>query len=334
MKLTIALLLAGLLLLGIGGEGFYHVVTNQQQTALTCDDLAAQPPRASWLKLSECQLGEVHHTETDGQLTELLFPVRRLGQTESDPALMVAVTRNPDALALAQGTIGQGQQPAEEARTVMTLRLVTLLDAAPEIQGYVPRSFLETFGSRRTPQGMSVPLAPGAAILELNERPGIIVPAALTGAGLALFLIALSRLLRSETAAKAPVEVVAADDEVVIPPGAVRINGLMLLNLSPAAGREAIELAPALGPREEVERSIARALAGIVFDDNGRGALVSEAGSVQIDLGPEPVAWTAILHAEGRGVRDLVRALIVETGWRIYYPKRGAFVEVEDLELL
>jgi hypothetical protein len=334
MKLTIALLLAGLLLLGVGGEAFYHVATNQQQTALTCDELTLQPPRASWLKLSGCQLGEVHHTEAGGQITELLFPVRRSGQTESDPALMVAVTRNPEALAVAQDTIGQGQQPAEEARTVMTLRLLTLLDAAPQIQGYVRRSLLETFGRRRSAPAIGVPLVPGAAVLELNERPGVVLPAALTGAGLALLLIGLARLVRREAAAPAADAVPPQVTDVVPPREGVRLNGLMLLNLSPSAGREAIEVAPPLGPREEVEQSITRALDGIVFDERGRGTLTSEDVSLNIELGPEPVAWTAILNGQGRGARDLVRALVAETGWRIYYPKRGAFVEVEDLELL
>jgi hypothetical protein len=249
---------------------------------------------------------------------------------------MVAVTRNPEALAVAQGTIGQGQQPDEEARTVMTLRLVTLLDAAPEIQGHVRRSVLDTFGRSRRAQVISAPLAPGATVLELNERPGVVLPAALTGAGLALLLVALARLLRNEAAAApaAAVEAAPRINDAVIPVEGVRINGLMLLNLSPTAGREAIELAPPLGAREDVEQSIARALAGIVFDHRGRGTLTSEAASVNIELGSEPVAWTAILHGQGRGARDLVRALVAETGWRIYYPKRGAFVDVEDLELL
>lgn len=329
MKLTIAFVLAGLLLLAVGAEGLYRVTA--QQTVLSCDTLLAQPARASWVKLSGCQLGEdLHHTEAGGRFSELLFPVRRAGASSSEPALMVAVTRSPEALAIAEGTIGNGQQPNEEARTVMMLRLATVLDATPDIQGFVRRSWLDLPGRRQAEGAVSVPLAPGAEVLELNERPGVVLPAVVAGAGAALLVLGLARLLRREPMphGEAPSTVIPSLTD------SVRISGLMLLNLSLTDGREAIEQAPPLGPREEVEEAIARALAGVTFDERGLGTMVSEAGSVKIDLGPDPVAWTAILSAQGRGVRGVVRTLVAETGWRIYYPKRGAFVDVDDLELL
>lgn len=331
MKLTSAFVLAGLLLLAVGAEGLYRVTA--QQAVLSCDTLLTQPARASWVKLSGCQLGEdLHHTEAGGRFSELLFPVRRKGASSSEPALMIAVTRSPEALAIAEGTIGNAQQPNEEARTVMMLRLATVLDATPDIQGFVRRSWLDLPGRRQADGAVSVPLAPGAEVLELNERPGVVLPAVVAGAGAALLVLGLARLLRREPLPPGQANV----PSTVIPSltDSVRISGLMLLNLSLTDGREAIEQAPPLGPREEVEEAIARALAGVTFDERGLGTMVSEAGSVKIDLGPDPVAWTAILNAQGRGVRGVVRTLVAETGWRIYYPKRGAFVDVDDLELL
>lgn len=336
MKLTIALLLASIPLLVVGGEGLYHAALSTQQVPVTCEQLSVEPPRTSWLSISGCQLGgDVRHQESAGQIRELVIPVRASGQLASEPAVMIAATRDEEVLAIAQESVGDGRQPDDESRTVMMLRIVTALDAAPEIKGYVRRGLLHTLGTQATLEAASVPLAPGALVLDVNERPGFVVPGVLGAAGALLLLLAVARLLRTAApgpAAEAPAKVAPL---AAAPPSAVapaRLSGLMLLNLDPTAGREAIEQAPPLGPRDEVEQRISRVLEGVTFDAWGRGSLVSNGRAVTVDLGPDPVAWTAVLDARGPGAAALVRGIVADTGWRLYHPKRGVFLDISDLD--
>lgn len=334
MKLTIALLLASIPLLVLGGEGVYHAALSRQPYALTCEQLVAQPPRTSWLEISGCQLGEdVRYQETGGEITELAFPVRQPGQPHSEPAVMLAVTRDPEVLAIAQEAIGNGQQPDEEARTVMMLRVLTALDAATEIDGFARRGLLQTVRTHRTLASAHVPLVPGGMVLDLNERPSFVLPAVLAGTGVVLLLLVMARLLQPEEP-KQPRAARPDEEAAAAAAWEAPISRLLLLNLAPSAGREAIEQAPPLGPREEVEERITRAIAGVTFDAGGRGTLVSDGSSVVIELGADPMVWTAVLNAQGPGARGALRALTEETGWRLYAPKRGTFLDIHDLDQL
>lgn len=342
MKLTIALLVASIPFLAIGGEGLYHAGLSRHQTTVTCDQLAVEPPRTSWLKVTGCELGEdVAVGNGDGPIRALVLPVRRTGHSVSEPAVMVAVTRHPEALSIAQEVVGGGGKPDEEARTVMMLRIVTALDAARGLEGYVRRGLLSRSRTRRLLDSVDTILVPGAVVLDVNDRPRFALPGFLAATGVVLLLAGVARLLRPEKRelAGAPETLAAADAPppvVAVSPArgiaGPRVSGVLLLNLQPLEGREAIERAPPLGPRDEVEAAIARAIAGMKFDAAGRGLAASDTGSVSIDLGPGPVAFTAVLEGRGPDVHRAMRAIVADTGWRLYQPKRGTFLEPADLD--
>src|SRR5688572_7396142 len=140
MLLRILLLLVSLPLLAIGSEGLYHGLRNQQQTTMTCEQYVQSRPRAAWLRLTGCEMDYLAagFSETrNGRITELFFPVRPIGQRREAPALVIAATRDPAALASAQKTIGDSLQPNQEQFLVMMLTIVTQLNASREVQGYV-----------------------------------------------------------------------------------------------------------------------------------------------------------------------------------------------------
>jgi hypothetical protein len=356
MKLPIALLLASLPLLAVGGEGLYHAAASREQTTLTCDQLAEAQPRVSWLKLTGCELDYATGAgiiEEDGAVSELFFPIRPAGGPDSAPALMVAATRDPQVLAIAESARDNQPQTSQEAHTVMMLRIVTALHAAREIEGSVRRGLLDAARTRRTLSAVTVPVAPGALVLDLNERRESGVAVAVAGAGLVLLIAGLMLLvLRRPTSVTPPMEGEQASlgdvdggalsfevDPMVEEPapareaaGGSRLKGLMLLNLGPTAGRAAIEDAPPLGEREEVLRMIGDALPGVAFDERGRGTLAMPDGSITIDLGPGDIIWTAVLDVRGETAADALLALVRGTGWRVYQPRRGDFVDVNELQ--
>lgn len=113
---------------------------------------------------------------------------------------------------------------------------------------------------------------------------------------------------------------------------ALRIRGLMLLNLKPSDGADRIEHAPPLGTRDEVIRAAEIAAPGIRFDDAGRGEVGGYDHRVTIDLGNDPSVYTAVVSADGAGV-DIVRALMERQQWRAYAPRAGVFIEPDALDL-
>ena len=349
MKLTVALLLASLPLLAAGGESLYYALTNRQQTIVPCNALAGQPPRATWVKLTGCELDYVGagYRQTDGRITELFFPVRPAGQDRSTPAPLVAATRNPEVLAIAQGTIGDARQPDQEAFLVMMLKIVTTLQAAREVDGYVRRGVVQALPTRRTLATLEGPLAPDAAVLDIHERPDLVIPALLTGAGVLALVAAAATSARSR---RTRIAVAPDDDESAVTghtapaatliqpapaidrpsPQVAPLPSLMLLNLPPAAPRAEIERAPALGSRAEVQRTIASALPDVAFHDGGRGSLFRADVSVSFDLGPGEPIWAVVVRADGPGAASTLQSLLSATGWRAYAPKRGDFVDFTD----
>jgi hypothetical protein len=112
----------------------------------------------------------------------------------------------------------------------------------------------------------------------------------------------------------------------------LRIKGLLLLNLSPAAGIEQIEKAPPLGSRAAVIGSIQAAAPGIEFTD-GRGEIASADHRITFDIGADDPVAAAVAAAEGDAGLEMLGTLLRQTRWRAYAPRAGVFIEPESLDL-
>jgi hypothetical protein len=335
--MRIVLLLLSLPLLAIGGQGLYGVARNPQQVAVTCAEVARQRPRALWLRVTGCELDYLNpgYRESRGQMTELFFPVRPAGQPRTAPAALVVATRDPEALAVARTAIGTGGRPDQEAFIVAMLRIVTILRASREVEGFARGGAIEVLRARRTLASLNAPLAAGYLVLDLHERPRALVPALETSAGALAFLGFVLLLVRgrrreatvepveeTESAAKAPGP---PAPRTVLPP-------MMVLNLDPSATLEAIEHAPPLGPIADVRARLRAALPGTRLDKDGRGTVEGSDYSLRIDIGKTEPVWTATVVAEGDGAVAALRALAAATRWRLYVPKRGVFLGAERME--
>ena len=322
--LEIALLLFSLPLLAIGGEGLYRGVRSRQQVTVPCEQFMQQPPATAWLRVTGCELDYdgAAYRESRGQIKALYFPVRPRRQVKTAPALLIVSTEDPEILAMAQGTIGGGEEPDKEAYLVMMLRIVTALKASREVEGYA-RTGLERMLSRRSLAGLNTTLDPNYVVLDLHARPDFVTPGLIAGGG--LLLLGLGLLLRSRGAA-APIP----PSE---PPALVRrLPGLMLLNLTPSDGPEAIERAPALGRRGEVRQKLVETLDAVRFGADGIGKLSAPDAWLTFDLGRGEPVWAIVVEARGQASAAAVRRLAEATGWRIYMPMHGGFVEPAQLE--
>jgi hypothetical protein len=336
--LKFALLLIGLLLLAMGGEGIYHAARSRQQIALSCEQFTAQPPRTQWIRVSGCEIDYLGagYRESDGQIVELFFPMRPVGQPRAMPAGLLMATRDPEALAVAQSTIGAGQQPEQEAFLVMMLRIVTMLKVSREVEGYARAGVVELMQTRRSLTGLGAPLADGAVVVDLHARPGFLVHGTKTGLGLFLLGLSVVLLTRRRRAAESPTAAATPDEPGMLPAGAParRLPGLMFLNVDPAADASAVEHAPPIGIRGEVTRRIADVFPGFRVDGDGRGTVRAEDWSLTLHLGADEKVWTVTVEARGDGTIDALETLASATGWRIFVPKRGVFANPADLRLV
>lgn len=386
MKLIqIPLLFVSIPLLALGAEGTYHAARNRQQVTLTCEQFTRDPPKALWLRVTGCNVDYVGASfrESKGKIIELFFPARPVQQAVTAPASLVVATSDPQALEIAQPVIGDGRQPDQEAFLVMMLRIVTVMRASREVEGYARAGVLDLVRTRVSLSGMQVPLAPQFEVLDLHARPSLVVPGIEVAAGvlaLALMIwLGQRRPAVTKPAEVAPVpEAVAAATTVAGEPawaaaamadvlpidlapltdstsaegvqaiadaphaaplaapvgaaGQPRLPRMMLLNLGPADGADRIEQAPPLGERDEVKRIIATLWPAIVFDGEGRGETQLDEGRVTIDLGAGETVWTAVVDARGAAAAGALQTLVDETGWRIFVPKTGSFVEPANLE--
>jgi hypothetical protein len=105
----------------------------------------------------------------------------------------------------------------------------------------------------------------------------------------------------------------------------------MLLNLPATATARDLENAPPLGTHSQVRQRIAAALPAIAFDDNGKGRVTGAGYTVDVDLGRGDPVHTAVVELKGDSTQALA-ALLEQTGWRAFAPRRGAFVDVADLK--
>ncbi len=320
--LKLAFLLIGLVLLALGVPDLYRLGQARQQTTVTCEQFARNPPASVWLRLTGCELDYVGvgFRQAGGRIQELVFPVRPLGHPRTEPAALVAATRDPRALALAEGTMGAGRQPDQEQVLVMMLRIVTTLGAARQVEGVARVGLLQRVRARRLLSGLASPVAPGAVLMDLHAKPRLLVPGVLTGAGIAALLIAAALAWRRRTAPAAVTTDTAAEA------AAPRLR-VLLLALPEEADAAAIELAPPLGDLESVQATIEAHVEGLHFDDQCRGTLNDRDGAITIDLGPHAVVHTAVVDARGERGTAQLRRLLERTGWRAYAPKSGEFID-------
>lgn len=342
----VVLVTVGVVLLAIGVQGLYTLRVSRQPTLTTCDQLVRQQPRAVWLRVTGCEIDYVNagFRESSGRIRELLFPVRAAGAGRGGPAALVAATRDPSALSIAQGTIGNGRQPSQEQFLVMMLKIVTTLRASREIEGVVRTGIWQRLEARRLVSGLTVPVAPGAVLIDLHARPRTAVPAVLASAG-ALALLAAGTLgirqrHRARRASSSAVSPAQPGEQAAtsstrpaspVAPAAKRLR-VLLLALPPEADAHAIEHAPPLGTMEEVRRTLARYWPEMGFDASNRGTIVDAGRSITIDLGAGELAHTAVVDASGAGSAADLRRLVADTGWRMYAPKAGTFVDHEHLD--
>jgi hypothetical protein len=342
------LLLVGVPLLAIGGEGLYHAIRNREQRVMTCEQFVRERPKAAWLKLTDCDVDYIGagYRESNGRISELLFPVRPAGQLRNVPAVAIVATKDGGALGIAQGTIGNGEQPDQEAFLVMMLTIVTSLKTSREVDGYARVGIVEALNARRVVSGLAGPLDPSPVVIDLRAQPQMAVPALEIAAGALAVLMFVYLQIRGRRRARgaataeqpATPSMAAAPDAVTpvtespAPMMPQKLRGLMLLNLPRNAGVEAIEVAPPLGNRADVVRKLEETLPDLGIDDSGRGTFNRPDCTISVALGTsEPVA-TAVLDAQGEGALTCIRALLAATGWRVFAPRRGVFVDAGQLQ--
>jgi hypothetical protein len=181
-------------------------------------------------------------------------------------------------------------------------------------------------------------------VIDLHGQPSIAVPAVEIAAGaLAVLVFVFLQMRQRRLRLGAGAEPAAAAAMAVAPdtspagtgsPATMTpqsLRGLMLLNLPADAGTEAIETAPPLGNKADVVRKLEETLPALGIDDSGRGTFNGPDYTIVVALGTnEPVA-TVVLDAQGDGALTAVRALLATTGWRVFAPRRGVFVDASQL---
>lgn len=315
MFLRFVALVLGVPLLAHGTEGLYYAVRNTELVTIACERFMQTPPRARWLRVTGCDIDYTHpaFSTSRGRVSELFYAMRLRNEPANAPALLIAATRNAEALAVAEEALGSGTQVDEETFTVAMLRVVNLLRAAREVDGYARNGVLERAFTRRALADFSASLAPGAIILDLHAQPTIVRPAIEAAAGLLLVAAGvLRRRWRGERAISAP------QLGRCLPPA-------MLLNVEIAEPRE-IEYAPPLGRRDDVVAQITAVLGPLTKEREGRYRVGADDWQLTLDLGPDDPVWTVAADARGSDAAlEALDRLARETRWRVYVPGLGSF---------
>jgi hypothetical protein len=318
--LRFVLLLLGGPLLAHGAEGLYYASRNLQLVTVACDHFMQAPPEARWLRVTGCDIDYTHpaFNGSGDRLSELFFAMRLRGVPASAPASLIVATRDPQALAIAQQGVSNGSQADEEAFTVAMLRVVDLLRAAREVDGYARNGLVERARARRALAGSGAPLAPDGVVLDLHTQPSLIRPGIEAVVGFALVGAGVLRRRRTEAAAGTAAGGLAIVLERRLPPA-------MLLNL-PADDASQIEYAPPLGNPQEVAARIASVLGPVADEGNGRFSVGGDGWRLGFDFGPDDTVWTAAVDTRGSDVSIVaLDTLARETGWRVFVPRLGTF---------
>ena len=329
-NLNVILALAGVVLVVAGAWSLRDQLGHRSPVEVTCAEYARRSLSVLWLRARDCDIDYLNagYRESRGTIQELFFAVRPAGASRTQPAVLVMATRDPSVLAIAQGGIGEGQQPNQEQFLIMMLRIVTALNAARRIEGRLRVGWMDRLRARRVLSGLTTPVAPSAMVVDLHASPAYTGPAIQMALGTALVIAAVvlfRKGRRTELDLVPAAEPALATEPVVTTP--VRLRGLLLLNLAPGANAADIEYAPPLGNRDEVIERIAQAIGGIQFDARGRGVLrVPEVAAI-IDVGRAAIVSSATAGAEGAAGAAAIARLLAETGWRAYVPIEGRFLE-------
>ena len=216
-------MVTGLLLAVSGSLAWYRLRAVATPVEVTCREFADSRPAEDWVRVRGCAMDYLGagYREADGKIAELFFPVRPTGAAPTEPAVLVAATRDPAVLTIAQSGIGGGRQPNQEQFLLMMLKIVTALGASREITGVVRTGFVERLRTRRVLSGLTTPLSPGAVVLDVNATRGTMFPAVQTALGLLLVVGAMIR--RRATRGRRPSRSVAA---VAEPAGPAPMNRL------------------------------------------------------------------------------------------------------------
>ncbi len=317
----------GLLLAVSGSLAWYRLRAVATPVEVTCREFAESRPSEAWVRIRGCAMDYLGagYREADGTIVELFFPVRPTGAAPTEPAALVAATRDPAVLAIAQSGIGGGRQPNQEQFLLMMLKIVTALGASREITGVVRTGVVERLRTRRVLSGLTTALSPDAVVLDVNATRGTVFPAVQTALG--VLLVAGAMIRRRATRGAATVASVAAVNEPggPAPVEPARVRGLLILNLGPGSGAEAIDQAPALGPRAEVVEWMVRTIDGIEFDARGRGRVRRGEHAVIVDIGLADPVPCAVAGADGVEGTAAVRRLLAAAAWRAYIPSTGRF---------
>ena len=315
MFLRLAALVLGVPLLAHGAEGLYYAARNTGLVTVSCERFMQAPPPARWLRVTGCDIDYTHpaFSASRGRVSELFFTMRLRTEPASAPASLVVATRNAEALAIADEGLGHGTPVDEETFTVAMLRVVNLLRAAREVDGYARSGILERAFTRRALADFSAALAADAVVLDLHAQPTLVRPAIEAAAG--LLLVAAGTLRRRPRA-----------EPAVSPTPLERcLPSAMLLNLDVAEPSQ-IEYAPPLGPREDVVTRISGVLGPLTPEAEGRYRVGAGEWSLTLDLGRDDPVWTATADARGSDAAiDALDRLARENRWRVYVPRWGSF---------
>jgi MYXO-CTERM domain-containing protein len=216
------------------------------------------------------------------------------------------------------------------------LRVVDVLRAARDVDGYARTGVVERFLTRRELAGFSSPLTSDAIVLDLHSRPSFLQPGIEAGAGLLLLGAAALRRRRAPAGAETGVrtesaagvgETSAAAGEAEMP--AVlerRLPAVMLLNLEPSAPLSDIEYAPPLGSPQEVAAQIVDVLGPLTDEGAGKYSIAGTGWQLGFDIGRGDPVWTVAVDVRGTDLALVaLDKLARETRWRVYVPRLGTF---------
>ncbi len=188
--LRLALLLLSLPLLAHGGAGIYDAVRNREMKTVTCPQFMTSPPKARWLRVTGCEFDYTHPAiiASGDRITQLYFGMRIRNGRRDAPVSLIVATRDPEALAAAQQALGGGAAVDDEAFTVAMLRVVGILRAAREIDGYARDGLVEGLITRRDLAEFPAPRTARLTVLDLHARPSFVLPGIEAGTGLVLLI--------------------------------------------------------------------------------------------------------------------------------------------------